>query len=123
MRILQIIHGNGILLTQVAADELLGLTEKFQQHYHWLFVTADAEERAMWKFTTKLHCVWHTMYFGRWLNPKASWCFGFEDSIGRIKASGRACLHGTEMHKVCPKLVQNYLIVLHVMASDRAWHQ
>ena len=123
VRILEIIYENDMFLSRVAADELLDLTEKFQQHYHWLFVTASAEGRQQWKFTTKLHCLWHTMYFGRWLNPKASWCFSFEDFIGRIKDSAKACLHGTAMHNVCPKVVQNYVIVLHLMVQDKAWHQ
>ena len=123
VRMLTIIDENDMFLSQSAGGELLDLTEKFQQHYHWLYVTAEAEGRYMWKFTTKLHCLWHTMYFGKWLNPKASWCFGFEDFVGRIKDSARACLHGTAMHNVCPKLVQNYLIVLHLMVTDKAWCQ
>ena len=48
VRMLQIIDENDMFLSQSAGDELLDLTEKFQQHYHWLYVTAEAEGRYMW---------------------------------------------------------------------------
>ena len=123
VRIFQIIDSNGFFLSAAASAELLDITEQYQQHYHWLFVTADARGEAQWLFTTKLHCLWHTMFFAQWLSPKASWTFSFEDFIGRLKASGRACVHGTSMHKVPAKLVQNYMIVLHLMLSEKAWRQ
>ena len=123
IRMFQIIDANGLFLPASDSEELLDLTEQFQQHYHWLFVTADARGDAQWLFTTKLHCLWHTMFFAKWLSPKASWCFSFEDFIGRLKSSGRACVHGTSMHKVPAKLVENYMIVLHLMLSEKAWRQ
>ena len=95
-----IIDSNGMFLPTSASSDLLNMTERFQQHYNWLFVKADERGDQQWLFTTKLHCLWHTMYFARWLSPKASWTFSFEDFIGRLKTAGRACVHGTSMHKV-----------------------
>ena len=110
-------------MSATESAELLDLTEQFQQRYHFLYVTSGDRGESQWLFTTKLNCLWHTMYFAKWLSPKASWTFGFEDFIGRLKASGRACVHGTAMHKVPTKLVRNYMIVMHLMFSEKAWHQ
>ena len=38
-----------------------------------------------------------------------------EDFIGRMKKCARSCTHGTQMHNVPNKLMENYAIILAVV--------
>ena len=64
--------------------------------------------------TTKFHEVWHVLHLGRFLSPRMSWCYSFEDFIGKIKKSAQACVCGTPMHNIPNKVVDNYLRALSI---------
>ena len=62
--------------------------------------------------TTKFHEVWHVIWFARYLSPRMSWCYAFEDFIGKIKRSAQACVCGTPMHNIPGKVMDNYIRAL-----------
>ena len=98
----------GLFLTEEAAADLLSSCEAFMQHYSWLAVKSMEAGLLRYNVTPKLHYLWHIAYFGRFQNPKAVWCYGFEDFVGRIQRVCRSCTCGTAMHKVPAKVFRNY---------------
>ncbi len=60
----------------------------------------------------KLHLAWHMCYYARYMNPRFLACFAFEDFMGRLTASAKACLAATPMSRLGCKVMENYLLVL-----------
>ena len=70
------------------------------------------EGRCLYNFTIKFRLLHHVVHFGRWISPRAAWCYEWEDFVGKIKQSTIMAMAGTEMAKIPCKLMQNYLLVL-----------
>ena len=58
------------------------------------------------------HLLHHIVYFGRWLNPRATWCYEWEDFVGKIKASAEMPLASTTMPGTPAKVLGNFLFGL-----------
>ena len=56
--------------------------------------------------------------FGKYMNPRAMWCYPFEDIIGHSKKGAAACVDGTAMHMVPGKLVDRYIRALSLVLAD-----
>eukprot|EP00969_Alexandrium_andersonii_P265039 11713659-Alexandrium_andersonii.AAC.1 len=81
-------------------------------HYHWLLVRALEAGQRNYYISIKTHMVWHILDHSKWMNPRFLWCYDFEDFMGALTTSAKACLAGTSMKGVGCKVLQNYLIVL-----------
>ena len=80
-----IIEAHGLFLPMVASDRLLVCVERFLLHYNWLAVEAMAAGRMIWAMVPKFHFLWHIAYFARFNSPSASWCYAFEDFVGKCR--------------------------------------
>ena len=86
--------------------------DEFLLHYHWLTARALDNGRMLYHFTTKFHFFWHIVTLGKYLNPKLTWCYGFESFIGRIVQCARACVAGTPPHSIGHKVATFFLVWL-----------
>ena len=66
----------------------------------------------LWAVTPKFHFLWHIAWFARFNSPRASWCYAFEDFVGKIQGSGMSCTVGTPMHNIPAKVFDNYMMAL-----------
>ena len=105
-----IIERNGMFLETADSDRLLVCTERFLLHYNLLATEAMQKGILYWSVVPKFHFLWHIAYFARFNSPRASWCYAFEDFVGKVQGSGMACVVGTPMHLVPAKIVANYLM-------------
>ena len=99
-----IIVAGDIILQDLEAVASLEHCDLFLVHYNWLAAEAMNLGIIRWNMTTKFHFLWHICYFACDQNPRASWCFSFEDFIGTIQASAMACTVGTPMHAIPGRL-------------------
>ena len=91
------------------AEQVLKEYDSFLLHYNHVATVCMRTGVYNCNMTTKFHEVWHILHMGRFLSPRMSWCYSFEDFIGKIKKSAQACVCGTPMHKIPSKVVDNYL--------------
>eukprot|EP00974_Lingulodinium_polyedra_P055889 5374491-Lingulodinium_polyedra.AAC.1 len=63
------------------ADALMALdkVEEFYEHYSWLLHRAVSRNEPNYNITPKFHWLWHIAYMARFLNPRFTWCYEFED--------------------------------------------
>ena len=72
----------------------------------------------LFNFVTKFHILWHIADVCHLLNPRAVWCFDFEDFVGSAKLSAMASLAGTPMKLIGNKVLDNFLLLMHLTLSD-----
>ena len=84
----------------------------FLLHYNKVASDSMKKGELLFNCTTKFREMWHIMDMGRFLNPRLSWCYSFEDFIGRLKRAAAACFSGTPMYNVPGKLMENYILAL-----------
>ena len=107
-----LVHSSGLFLSPAEAALTLQHCEEFLLHLNWLATEAMNAGKLLWGITTKHHYLWHVAWFARYQSPRASWCYQFEDFIGKIQGSGMACTAGTAMHRVPEKVFQNYRLAM-----------
>ena len=56
----------------------------------------------------------HMMLSGKYLNPNLTWCYGFEDLIGRMKKIAMASKSGLKTAQVSRTLFLKYRKVLNL---------
>ena len=114
-----VVETNGLFLSDNDSTLVLASIDRFLLHYNWLCSWSRGRGETMYKLTTKHHSLWHLAYFARYMSPRASWTYSFEDFVGKVKRLGKAVVDGTPVHKVAGKIWQNYRIILaDVMGMD-----
>ena len=108
----RIVDEAGLFIEGALADEVLVHCDAFLKHYSWLAEVSKTQGLLRYNVVTKMHYVWHICYFARFQNPKVMWCYIFEDFVGRVQKSAKACTSGTTMDRVPRKLFQNYVRAL-----------
>jgi hypothetical protein len=85
---------------------------EFVLHYNWL--TNYSIERGASRYSPayKVHAFLHICQYAKHLHPRASWCYVYEDFIGRIKRLAVSSARGTSMHRLPRKVVAQYLVAL-----------
>ena len=81
--------------------------------YNWLTNNAMNEGRLLYHSTPNMHMLFHIADIAKFLNPRFVRCFAFEDYMGDVVRSARACVPSTAMHKLGNKVVDNLLLLLH----------
>ena len=94
--------------------KLTNIYEKFLQHNNWLFKYWSAKNCTVFHNTTKFHMMIHIAELSRWFNPTWMWCFEWEDFIGKLVASARASTAGTPPYLVPIKVMQCFMMNLHL---------
>ena len=104
-----IVTDGGIMLSDLESSRLLDHCEAFLLHYNALTTGCMRAGKHRFNFTTKFHELWHICHFGKYMNPRASWCYAFEDFVKQVRKVGVSCVLATPMHLVPEKVIDNYL--------------
>ena len=98
-----IVTDGGIMLSDLESSRILDHCEAFLLHYNALTRACMRDGKHRFNFTTKFHELWHICHFGKYMNPRASWCYAFEDFVKQIRKVGVSCVVATPMHLVPEK--------------------
>ena len=112
VRIYKAFKDNPIVLPGDVAD---GAMENLQSLYdHWRWLTRRSMERGElnWAIKQKLHTLYHIVDHAKYLNPRCTWCYEYEDHMNSVVLAAKACMAGSPMHIVGSKVIQNALLVI-----------
>ena len=115
--IYRIIDMPGLFLPAASADALWSCANEFVQHYAWLAQHNVEQGKYRYNPVFKMHWLLHLVWFARFLHPRATWTYSFEDFCGRVKRLEIACMHGVVNHNLAPKVLRQYVVALHCVAS------
>ena len=118
-RMNEIVDQGPLILTENESSRLLDACDGFLLHYNWLCDKSMHDGDYAFNFTNKFHELWHICHFGKYMNPRATWCYAFEDFVKHIRKVGVQCVCATPMHLVQEKIADNYL---RGMSCDLAPH-
>ena len=104
----------GIHIPEDAAAGLLQSCDDFLVHYNWLCHNGLESGNMHYNIVLKTHMLWHICYMARWINPRFCWAYEFEDFVGQMITSAKACMAGTPLRLVGKKVLQSYLMVLNL---------
>ena len=105
---------HGYTLPPAASGAVLAACDRFLLHYNWLAKEAMSQGRVEDNMVVKLHMLWHICYFSKYLNPRCTWCFAFEDYVGRVIASAKSCMASSRLALVPRKILENWHLVMHL---------
>ena len=109
-----IIDDGGLFWGEDQADCLCNHIHEFLLLYNVLVRDSIDRRTGHFNFTVKFHLAFHEALFARYLNPKAHWCFKYENFIGLVQQCAESCTAGTRMAMVPQKLLDNYLRLLSI---------
>ena len=103
---------SGHTIARFDAEAMLKSCERFLAHYNWLAVYSLRRSRMNYHVVTKTHMLWHICYHARYLNPRVTWCFEFEDYVGVMIRCAKSCMAGSPLFIVGRKCLENSLLLL-----------
>ena len=106
----------GLFLDEASADALNRNANEFVQHYDWLTKSCLIAGKFRYNPVFKLHWLLHLAWSARWLHPRATWTYAFEDFCGRLKHVAIACMRGTPKAFLAKKVAQQWTIAFHCRA-------
>ena len=115
--VFDIVKRNGVFLPPSEATSILEEYERFLVHYDWLAQFSLDSDRLLYHVVTKTHMFWHICYHAKYLNPKCTWCFEFEDFVGTMIACAKGCMAGSPLVIVGRQIIDHYILVLHLRLS------
>ena len=83
------------------------------QAYSALSAVAIEKGQMRWSQLPKHHFFAHLAQQSRYLNPRWSWTYGFEDFVGTLGALATASCSGTAANIICLTLVDKYRMGVH----------
>ena len=101
-----------IVLTDAEVSSAMAQYDTFLLHYNALLQLAVVRGERCYNFVYKHHHFWHLLYHARWINPRAVWCYEFEDFMGVLTKSASNCIYGAPMHIIANKVFENYMMAL-----------
>ena len=104
----------GLFLDRASAEALNRNAEEFVQQYDWLTQNSGTTR---YNPRFKLHWLLHLSWSARWLHPRATWTYAFEDFCGRMKRLAIACMRSTPKYLISKKMATQYRIALHCLAQ------
>ena len=115
--IFDVIQKQGLFVSADDADSIYLNAAEFAQHYDWLGKHGVANGVYRYNPIFKLHWFLHIARSCRWLHPRATWTYGFEDFCGKIKKLLIACMRGTSASSLSPKVGKQYAVAFHCCNS------
>ena len=103
----------GLFLDAASADALSKNADEFVQHYDWLAKSSMTAGKFRYNPVFKLHWLMHLAWSARWLHPRATWTYAFEDYCGRVKHLAIACMRGSPKALLSTKIARQWLTALH----------
>ena len=110
-RLYTIVSEGDMFLTATEAAGILDSVERFLLHFNFLHDYWEKRGKLLYNITIKAHCLWHIAADAKYLNPRCHWAYDFEDFVGKILKSAKACVAGTPMDLIAYKVCTNFLIV------------
>ena len=86
---------NGYRVPTDESDAMLRDCDRFMVHYNWLSQSNISRNVLRYNIVFKVHMLWHICYHAKFLNPKCTWCFEFEDFVGTMIISAKGCMVGS----------------------------
>ena len=112
-----VIQKPGLFLSGDDAESLWLNMNEFVQHYDWLTKHAIANGVFRYNPVFKLHWVLHVAQACRYLHPRATWTYAFEDFCGKVKKLCIACMRGTSSVGMSTKVLTQWRLAFHCCAS------
>ena len=120
----QIIASASNVLTDEQSDKLVSAIHIFMLHYNALTNIASERYTPRYNFTGKMHVLYHIAHFARYLNPRLTWTYQFEDFMGHWIKLGHACALGSLGHNIPAKMMQHYMLILsHLVHGGFVWRE
>jgi hypothetical protein len=85
----------------------------FLVSYQGLAAWAASEGFLLYQSVPKFHYTYHMGDQAQFLNPRAVWCYGFEDMVGIMIQLAHACTLGTPAMGVAGKTLEKYRLAMH----------
>jgi len=104
----QLMMTSGMFLDLETWKEVETTFDQFMLEYNWLTKHSFDNNVLRYNFTFKMHMAWHIIQFARWLNPRFTWTYIYEDFMGKVARSCQACTSGTSRPVVASKTVENF---------------
>ena len=101
-----VILNSGLFLTPEAFKTLDTTTDKFLLRYNWLSRYAIDRPQFLYNETYETHALWHLVQNAKFLNPRASWAYGFENFMGKTKETASACTRGSQYNAIGRKVME-----------------
>ena len=118
----EVIVSAGYVLTDEEADRVARAIDLFMLHYNALTNIGNERGIPRYNFTGKLHVLHHICHFARYLNPRLTWTYQFEDFMGHWIKWGNTCSLGTAGHNIPAKMMQHYMLILsHLVHGGFVW--
>ena len=115
--IYNVVQKPGLFMTADDAESLWLNANEFVQHYDWLGKNGIAHGVYRYNPVFKLHWFLHIAYSCRFLHPRATWTYAFEDFCGKVKRMCIACMRGTSVHDLPSKVLDQYRLAFHCCAT------
>ena len=112
-----IVRKNDSFLSEGDAKELEDSIELFLVHNNWLLERSLEESNLLYCHSTKAHMLSHIGELAKYQSPRAFWTYTWESFIGHVVQSAKSCLAGTPMQGVGKKILENFMLVLQIIAT------
>ena len=81
-------------------------------HWQWLIRRSLDRGELNWANKQKLQTLFHIVDLAKYLNPRFTWCYEYEDHMNSVVLAAKACMSGTPMYRVGSKVIENALLVI-----------
>ncbi len=99
-------------LPEPDAEEAYACANRFCLHYNALTSMSIDRGRPLYNPAFKLHLFLHLVFHARYLPPRLSWAYPWEDFVGRAKRLAVSSSSGTRAYKLPPKIMAQYRVML-----------
>ena len=108
----------GLFLDTYSSQKLAHLGEEIILHYNALTISSLDSGVLRFNPIFKCHFLLHITALSKWQHPRATWCYVFEDFVGRIKKLAVSGYHGCALHRIPQKVLEQYCLALAIMLKS-----
>ena len=112
-----ILKSAGFFLTAAQAKTFQDCVENFCLYYSKLSVDMARHGKQLYNYRFKHHAMLHIAMEAKFENPRVSWCYGYEDQVGKICRGAHSCCFGTAKARVMSAYFRGYRVLCWVRWS------
>ena len=116
-KLYDVMHSGGLVFTPSEYAAFKQAAFCFLGAYKALAEEAEKAGLKRYNIVPKFHYFVHLVQQSELLNPRACWCYGGEDLVGRASTLAHSCTRGTPQHKVALTMMDKYRVAVHVKWS------
>ena len=113
-KVYDIMHTCGLVFSGPEYASFKKAALSFLCAYTTLSEEAKKTNLNRYNVVAKFHYFVHLVQQAEFLNPKASWCYGGEDLVGRASTLAQTCTRGTAAHKITKTMMDKYRVAVHL---------